>query len=134
MSDRLTLGVTGGEELIAKIARLTDAMADTALEEAAFAGAAPILTAAVDNVPVKSGLLKSSLTAEITAADRTHAVVAIGTEGVHYAGFVEFGHATPRGAHVPAHPFLRPAFDTEAPAAADEVANDLRDRLEQAAA
>ena len=134
MSDRIVLGVTGGEELIAKIAQLTEAVADEALEEAAFAGAAPILTAAVDNVPVQTGLLKSSLAAEVTAIDRTHATVAIGSEGVFYAAYVEFGHMTPKGKHVPAKPFLRPAFDTQVQTAADDVADDLREKIEEAAA
>lgn len=131
MSDRFVMGVTGGQELIQKIGELTDALADEALQEAAFAGAAPILTAAVDNVPERTGLLKSSMSAEITAADRDHATVAVGSEGVFYAPFVEFGHATPKGGHVPARPFLRPAFDEQVDEAARDVGDDLRQRIVQ---
>ncbi|HXH40184.1 MAG TPA: hypothetical protein VNN08_16260, partial [Thermoanaerobaculia bacterium] len=57
--------------------------------------------------------------------------VAIGSEGVFYAPFVEFGHMTPKGGHVPAHPFLRPAFDEQAEEAARDVGDDLRDRIAQ---
>jgi HK97 gp10 family phage protein len=48
-------------------------------------------------------------------------------EGAYYANPVEFGH----GGHAPApaHPFVRPAFDTRADEAYNEMKRVLRDEL-----
>ena len=47
--------------------------------------------------------------------------------GAYYANPVEFGHGGP--APAPAHPFVRPAFDTRADEAFDEMKRVLRDEL-----
>ena len=48
-------------------------------------------------------------------------------EGAYYANPVEFGHGGP--APAPAHPFVRPAFDTRADEAYEEMKRVLRDEL-----
>ena len=47
--------------------------------------------------------------------------------GAEYANPVEFGHGGP--APAPAHPFVRPAFDTRADEAFSEIKRVLRDEL-----
>lgn len=47
--------------------------------------------------------------------------------GAYYANPVEFGHGGP--APAPAHPFVRPAFDTKADEAFEEIKRVLRDEL-----
>lgn len=44
--------------------------------------------------------------------------------GDYHANFVEFGHGGP--APAPAHPFVRPAFDTESGAAYEAMKDELR--------
>ena len=48
-------------------------------------------------------------------------------KGAYYANPVEFGHGGP--APAPAHPFVRPAFDTRSEDAYDEIRRVLRDEL-----
>jgi len=47
--------------------------------------------------------------------------------GAYYANPVEFGHGGP--APAPAHPFVRPAFDTKSDEAYEEIKRVLRDEL-----
>ena len=47
--------------------------------------------------------------------------------GAYYANPVEFGHGGP--APEPAHPFVRPAFDTKSDEAYEEIKRVLRDEL-----
>ena len=47
--------------------------------------------------------------------------------GAYYANPVEFGHGGP--APAPAHPFVRPAFDTKTDEAYEEIKRVLRDEL-----
>ena len=48
-------------------------------------------------------------------------------KGAYYANPVEFGHGGP--APAPAHPFVRPAFDTRSDEAYEEIKRVLRDEL-----
>ena len=51
-------------------------------------------------------------------------------KGAYYAKPVEFGHGGP--APAPAHPFVRPAFDTKVNEAFEEMKRVLRDELNKA--
>jgi HK97 gp10 family phage protein len=48
-------------------------------------------------------------------------------KGAYYASPVEYGHGGP--APAPAHPFIRPAFDTKADEAYENIKSVLRDEL-----
>lgn len=50
-------------------------------------------------------------------------------EGAYYANPVEYGHGGP--APAPAHPFVRPAYDTRADEAYEIIRDGLRDALDQ---
>ena len=50
-------------------------------------------------------------------------------EGAYYATPVEYGHGGP--APAPAHPFIRPAYDTHENEAYEIIRNGLRDELDR---
>ena len=50
-------------------------------------------------------------------------------EGAYYATPVEYGHGGP--APAPAHPFIRPAYDTRADEAYEIIRDGLRDAIDQ---
>ena len=50
-------------------------------------------------------------------------------EGAYYATPVEYGHGGP--APAPAHPFLRPAYDTRADEAYEIIRDGLRDAIDR---
>ena len=50
-------------------------------------------------------------------------------EGAFYASPVEYGHGGP--APAPAHPFIRPAYDTRADEAYEIIREGLRDAIDQ---
>ena len=50
-------------------------------------------------------------------------------EGAYYATPVEYGHGGP--APAPAHPFIRPAYDTRADEAYEIIRDGLRDAVDR---
>lgn len=50
-------------------------------------------------------------------------------EGAYYAPPVEYGHGGP--APAPAHPFIRPAYDTRSDEAYEIIRDELRDAIDQ---
>lgn len=139
----VTMHLSGVAELERKLEALNAATASADLQEAALAGAAPILEAILESAPVRTGELRASILAEVVASDRDHVTVEIGAFGDPAAHLVEFGHQQVAGGvldkgghvvgHVPAHPFARPAFDREKTPAVDALAKRLREQLTAAA-
>lgn len=123
------VSVRGGPELAAKLRRLSDEMAGTALEHAATAGALPVQNAAVKKAPFLTGTLRRSIHIETVRRSRTRADVAVGTD-VPYARRQEFGFsgADSLGRHYnqPAHPYLRPALDENKGNVVREIGDALR--------
>ena len=97
-------------------------------------------------VPIEEQMLHNASTDPKIITDKLHSSIHTGkvkqrrgggkqiTIGVHhsesgayYANPVEFGHGGP--APAPAHPFVRPAFDTRAEEAFDQIKRVLRDEL-----
>lgn len=48
-------------------------------------------------------------------------------EDEYYPAYVEYGHGGPHPA--PAHPYIRPAFDTRAPAAEQIIVSELKAKI-----
>jgi len=105
---------------------------DRALE----AGAVPIeqqmLRNASTDPQIRSGDLHDSIRTDRVKQRRTGAkYITIGVKynphSAYYANPVEFGHGGP--APAPAHPFVRPAFDTRKDEAYGEIKRVLRDEL-----
>ena len=75
-------------------------------------------------VPVETGDLRDSITVTppggttppfsqpggSRVAAENQVLVTAGNEDVRYPALVEYGHRTPDGGHVPAHPYFWPAF------------------------
>jgi len=100
------------------------------------AGAVPIEEQMLQNASSDPKIITGDLHGSIrTGRVRTKASGAKKiTIGVHYkdraayyANPVEFGHGGP--APAPAHPFVRPAFDTQSEVAYEEIKRVLRDEL-----
>ena len=140
--------IDGKDSLSRKLAVLAALADGKTLERALVAGALPIQNAGKDNAPFKTGTLRRSIhigghgdlapgSGDVTDTSSTpvpdpeigmhDATIYVGTN-VIYAGAQEFGY---KG--IPAHPYLRPAFDTEADAAKREIADVLTELVRKAA-
>lgn len=104
----ITMSVTGVTNTIVKFAALA-AAAQAANAAALEAAGGTVEERAKRLAPVDTGRLKASITTKREGNDEF-----VGTEGVEYARFQEFGFHDKGGAfHI--HPFLRPAADGAAP-------------------
>lgn len=140
----VTVDIEGGKELNRKLNALAESMQPEVLEDAALEGAAVFLAEADVLVPRKTGALASTLGANVVASDQDHADVDAGALGSPVAHLVEFGHQLVAGGtlrsgeghvvgHVPAHPFLRPAYDAQREAMVAAVGEKLKQAIEAAA-
>ena len=123
---RLDVTVTGTRELKAKLAHLSDAIKQGALERATMAGAMVIENRAKEIVPVRTGNLRRSIHSEIESTTANQAVARVGTN-VEYGPYVEFGTR-----RMSARPFLRPALDEKGPEAQAVIGDSFRELIRQA--
>ncbi len=111
----MSMSVLGVAETIAKFAAL-EAAAVAANDAAELAAGATVEERAKALAPVLTGALRDSIQTKLEDGD-----VFVGTVGIEYARFQEFGFHDPAGAfHI--HPFLRPAADGAAPEVLNAVA------------
>jgi HK97 gp10 family phage protein len=115
----------GAKELERTFRTLGERVQRKVTRQAVNAAATPVVKAAKAKAPQESGTLKKSLGKKVRTYKQTGTVTAIvgprtDVEGEHdgkvrkpkfYAHLVEGGHIDESGNHVPAKPFLRPAFD-----------------------
>lgn len=113
------LEITGIDEILAAIDKMviTQKEVDVALIEAAE----PICLEAILNAPVGgTGNLKAAIKVGKVKGSKNRRGVTIGVHrkdftfkkaGEYYPAYVEYGHGGPHPA--PAHPYLRPAFDSK---------------------
>ncbi len=143
--------IVGMPEFKRRLAKLDSAAAGKALERAVRAGALPIRNEASRRAPKRTGTLRRSIHIETLNVQPRSARVAIGTD-LEYAAIHEFGGVikpkdpagwlrfqtydggwhTVKLVHMPARPYLRPAFDTKKDEAAREMAAVLKQLLEAA--
>lgn len=144
--------IKGMPQLLAKLKRLDAEVAGQALENALVSGALLIANAAKDNAPYITGNLKRSIhvgghldatpLADTTGTDiggnkhtATSAEVQVGTN-VKYAKRIEYGFSDTdklgRSYNQPAKPYLRPAVDEKAEAAARETGAALKILVDKA--
>ncbi|HRX08711.1 MAG TPA: HK97 gp10 family phage protein [Candidatus Limiplasma sp.] len=121
------------DDLAGMAAALTDG---AGIDRALQAGAAPIEAQmrqnATSDPKVISGDLRDSIhTGPVRKRKNGGKRITVGVhtkeKGAFYANPLEFGHGGP--APAPAHPFVRPAFDTAADEAYTEIKRVLRDEL-----
>ena len=100
------------------------------------AGAVPIEQQMLHNASTDPKIITDALhssihTGSVKKRRSSGKMITIGVhhseKGAYYANPVEFGHGGP--APAPAHPFVRPAFDTRADEAYEEMKRVLRDEL-----
>ena len=108
----------------------------TGVDAALKAGAVPIeqqmLANASSDPKIITGDLHSSIhTGKVKRRSEGGKAITIGVHhsehGAYYANPVEYGHGGP--APAPAHPFVRPAFDTQAEEAYENIKAVLRSEL-----
>ena len=117
MSRRDVYRVTGAEETAAAFKRLGFKAAD--LQDAFRDIAADVVTEARARAPKVSGQLAGNIRPGI---GKTRATVYAGSAGTPYAGVQEYGW--PRRS-IAAQPFLRPAADNQAEAAAVVIVREM---------
>ena len=80
-----------------------------------------------------TGALQRSIKVGRAKKRKTGRSITIGVhrkeEGAYYAPPVEYGHGGP--APAPAHPFIRPAYDTRSDEAYEIIRDGLRDAIDQ---
>ena len=109
----------------------------TGVNRALEAGAVPIQAQMMQNAMTDPRIITGALFSSIhTGKVRKRGgkkQITIGVHhsemGAYYSNPVEFGHGGP--APAPAHPFVRPAFDTRADEAYNEMKRVLRDELKR---
>lgn len=118
------------DRLDRKLSRLSKLASADVLERALHAGAQEILNSAKDKAPYKTGTLRRSLHSETNEKSGARVSVLAGTD-LEYAAMQEFGGTVvptkgrflvfeidgkkvfARKVTIPAHPYLRPAFDEQ---------------------
>lgn len=119
-----TVTIKGLNNLTRKFHKLQKAAQGRILENAVTAGCLPIQNAAVVKAPVETGTLRRSIHTEIISSSESSVRASVGTD-VEYAPYQEFGTV-----HIPAHPYLRPAFDEQKNNAKNEIAAALKAQIE----
>ncbi len=114
----------GGERLLAKLGKMAKDYEDK-LEAAVTAGAKLIENDAKPRAPYKTGNLRSSIHTETAEKQGSRVTVHIGTDVV-YAATQEFGDDS---RNIPAHPYLRPAFDENLGRAKEEIAKAFKEAV-----
>lgn len=135
--------IQGLEQLRAKLRAAGPELAARCLEKALKEGSAVIEKAIRSRTPVKEGDLVADLHTEVAIASdglSGQAKIGFGKQS-HVARWVEFGHReVSHGTtkkerkeigHVPAHPFMRPAFDESKAAAKETVVKVLSEGVKE---
>jgi HK97 gp10 family phage protein len=118
--------VEGADALDAALKRIGDRATGILLREAVQKGADIIADEAKRLAPKDTGALAAGIHAEITTSKQGQAVADVSfNKKQWYGGLVEKGTK-----NIPAHPYIRPAFDTKADEAEEAVARYLWDALE----
>lgn len=144
--------IKGLTELKAKLASLSDKEGDACIRTALKAGAAIEQAAIEERAPVKDttggqlppGALKADIGVSVRKAKsgNLYALVGPGKFTAHIARFVEYGHRIVRGGRlrkggkhvgdVPAHPFIRTAYEATRDEVATTIATTLATEIEKA--
>lgn len=117
---KVNMSFSGGQQLVKALGALPAAVSMKAQRNALRAGAEPIRAAAAQMAPrgpdaphIADNIVIGIPTSALADVRDEDAVVAVGPQKDYFYGFFwEFG-TIKHGAH----PFMRPAFDTKAPAA-----------------
>jgi HK97 gp10 family phage protein len=132
-----TVKVTGLKEIKEKLSKLPEKIQKNILRTAIHAAAAELRDAAKEEAPVRSGELRKSIKAVRKRGTKVEVQSNVNV-GAFYGLMVEKGHVLAKRnnagkvegiGHVPAHPFLRPAYDRMKDKVVDFVKNKIAERL-----
>ena len=138
--------VTGAKQLdkvLRDLAKVDNRAGRKVMRQALTVAAKPIVRDAKAKVAKRSGNLRRSIGAVSPKGSGTKVSVKVGPRtGGKWKGFhghlVEFGHALVRGGkvigHVPAKPFMRPAWDTNKGGVLRTIGREIGPRIEKEAA
>lgn len=138
----------GDKELEKLFRSLGERVQRKVTRQAVNAAATPVVKAARQNAPERSGLLKKSVGRKIKTYTASGTVVGLigprtdvsgeyeGKKVVpwRYAHLVEGGHIDEHGNFIPPHPFLRPAWESSEGQALDVMKDKLGSGIEREAA
>lgn len=133
--------VTGLKEIKEKLSKLPEKIQRNILRTAIHAAASELRDAAREEAPVKTGELKKSIKAIRKRGTKVEVQSNVNV-GAFYGLMVEKGHVLAKRnaqgkvegiGHVPAHPFLRPAYDKTKNKIVDFVKNKIAERLQKLA-
>lgn len=131
MPGKLTFEIKGAKEMENLLKALGPRVASKAGDKALRAAAKPIVDQAKRLVPVDTGALRRSITAQIgrrTKASERVILIGFRPPTSARAHFTEFGTS-----HSAAHPFMRPAMDTRMHQALREMGRVLGAEIESSA-
>lgn len=118
MSSSVRAQMIGVDEFRKQLDKLSDAANEENLELAVWAGLRTILNLAIIYVPKKTRTLSRSLHIETIEKRRDYVMAAMGTDVVYgpiqeFGGVVKnaFGKGDDFSVTIPAHPYMRPAWD-----------------------
>jgi HK97 gp10 family phage protein len=150
MADGLEITTTGFAEVERSLEDLGQSLGEQICRKALRAGGNVMKAAIAANAPVRPdlpsgtalpvGALQSDITVAVTkdAPDSFSAWIEPGKETMHVARWVEWGHRLVRGkkevGDVPAHPYIRPAFDANEDLAFNAVAETITTEVNKVAA
>lgn len=133
----MAISLQGFDDLKNDLLNMAQALSDDApaIKRALEAGAQPIEEQMLANASTDPKIITSALHDSIhtdkvkTSRGRKYITTGVHYKerGAYYANPVEFGHGGP--APAPAHPFVRPAFDTRANEAYENMKTVLRNAL-----
>ena len=143
MAGMMQIDVLGEEEVQAALRKAVDSLSGAQMEAALVSGGHVIRNAAVANAPRRT----STLARSIAVLEQSPTEVAIGTNLIYARIQEEGGTITPVNAqflrfeiggdviftrgpvHIPAQPYMRPAFDSHKDQAIREVADAIRSMI-----
>lgn len=122
--------IIGEEELAKRLRMVSDGVKGKELQKAVRAGIGVLRDEVQRRAPVRRGILKRNIGTKTKVRSPVEVEGSVGFKRAGWYGrLVEMGHAiVSRGkvvGHVPAHPFLRPAFDTKR----GEIVAKIRERF-----
>ena len=136
MTKAIKAEIIGLAQFKAQLERLGDAANADALETAATSGMMLIQNPAKQKAPVETGDLRRSIHIETEEKRKNYVMVVLGTDKVYgpiqeFGGIVKnaFGRGEQFTVTIPAHPYMRPAWDENIAAAKREVGDALTDLM-----
>lgn len=126
--------IEGLEQLISKLNSLPDKLEKKVVRTAVRKGAILIRNKAREKAPIGTGTLKKSIKIRSNRAGNGVVSFKIGPTNdkkkgtdIFYGRFQEFGTSK-----MPAHPYMRPAYDESESEVLDAVINEIKSKLNEA--